>query len=357
MICHPSDVQLNALAQSLSDLSRSDSDWPAEQLQQCGEAGFYRWFIPEENGGLGWDSIDIAKGYLELSAACMTTTFVLTQRVAAIKRIVGCQNESLKQSMIPGLLDGTTTATVGISHLTTSRQHLKQPALVAVRENGGYRLNGFSPWVTGGSGADFILMGAQLEHDGVITDEQILVVIGSTEQGIVVEPGQSLIALSGSQTGPVRCTDVFVSEASVLAGPVENVLVGNGGGAGGLQTSVLALGSVKAALGFIQTESEKRKELCPSQSSLQNQFESLRDQLFEAAEANDSSVAAEIRTQANSLALRATQAALVVAKGAGFVQGHPVGRWCQEAMFFLVWSCPQSVANANLNEFALCAID
>ena len=58
----------------------------------------------------------------------------------------------------------------------------------------------------------------------------------------------------------------------------------------------------------------------------------------------------ELRSQANSLVLRATQSALVAAKGTGYVEGHPVGRWCQEALFFLVWSCPQAVLDANLCE-------
>jgi hypothetical protein len=50
--------------------------------------------------------------------------------------------------------------------------------------------------------------------------------------------------------------------------------------------------------------------------------------------------------------LRATQAALAAAKGTGFVVGHPAGRWCREALFFLVWSCPRPVAAANLCELA-----
>ncbi|MBW8885705.1 MAG: acyl-CoA dehydrogenase, partial [Planctomycetia bacterium] len=60
----------------------------------------------------------------------------------------------------------------------------------------------------------------------------------------------------------------------------------------------------------------------------------------------------ELRTRANSLALRASQAALAAAKGAGYVVGHPAGRWCREALFFLVWSCPQPVLHANLCELA-----
>jgi hypothetical protein len=50
--------------------------------------------------------------------------------------------------------------------------------------------------------------------------------------------------------------------------------------------------------------------------------------------------------------LRATQAYLAASKGAGFVAGHPAERLVREAMFFLVWSCPQPVLAANLREFA-----
>ena len=59
-----------------------------------------------------------------------------------------------------------------------------------------------------------------------------------------------------------------------------------------------------------------------------------------------------IRQRANSLVLRASQAALAAAKGTGYVVGHPAGRWCREAMFFLVWSCPQPVSAAHLCELA-----
>ena len=62
--------------------------------------------------------------------------------------------------------------------------------------------------------------------------------------------------------------------------------------------------------------------------------------------------AEQLRSAANSLALRSAQAALAAAKGTGYVQGHPAGRWCREALFFLVWSCPQPVMAANLCELA-----
>jgi hypothetical protein len=51
--------------------------------------------------------------------------------------------------------------------------------------------------------------------------------------------------------------------------------------------------------------------------------------------------AGELRGRANLLALRASQAAVLAAKGAGFVRSHPAQRWARQALFFLVWSCPR----------------
>ena len=55
-----------------------------------------------------------------------------------------------------------------------------------------------------------------------------------------------------------------------------------------------------------------------------------------------------LRVDCTVLALHATQTALTVAKGAGFVAPHPVQRWARQALFFLVWSCPRPAAEGIL---------
>ena len=59
-----------------------------------------------------------------------------------------------------------------------------------------------------------------------------------------------------------------------------------------------------------------------------------------------------LRTAANSLVVRAAQAALTATKGAGFIAGHPAERGIRESMLFLVWSCPHQVASAMICELA-----
>ena len=59
-----------------------------------------------------------------------------------------------------------------------------------------------------------------------------------------------------------------------------------------------------------------------------------------------------LRQRANTLVTRTSQAALTASKGAGFVKGHPAEHLIRESMFYLVWSCPQSVTESLLCNFA-----
>ena len=264
MITAPDSPELVQLCDYLAQISAADT-WPAEGMQRCAEAGFFRWFVSEEQGGFGWSSTDIAKGYLQLSKANLVVTFILTQRVAALRRIAGCENEELKQRMLEPLLSGRQTATVGISHLTTSRQHLGKPVLSATKTENGFCVNGLSPWVTGGNGADWILMGGSvIDKSGTADGREVLFLVETNDDNVNVKDGFDLMALSSSHTGAAGVHDLDVPESNVVAGPIENVLTGNGGGAGGLQTSVLALGLSKAAIDFIETEAENRTDLAPA---------------------------------------------------------------------------------------------
>ena len=329
------------------DTDRSQQ-WPAKQLEACGDCGVYEWFQPVEWGGQGWSAPEILRGYLRLSAACLTTTFILTQRSGACQRIAGGDSQAAKERWLPDLAAGRKFATVAISHLTTSRRHLIRPVLEATETPEGFRLDGFSPWVTGGEHADVIVTGATLA-DG----RQILVALPTALPGVECPPSPQLVGLTGSHTGEVHCRGVEVSREWLLAGPVENVMkAGQGAGTGGLQTSALAIGHAGASIEYLEAQANQRSEMTLPAAELRKDQAALVEDLLNAAEGVAQCNQEQLRVRANSLALRASQSALTAAKGTGYVVGHPAGRWCREALFFLVWSCPQPVLAANLCEFA-----
>jgi alkylation response protein AidB-like acyl-CoA dehydrogenase len=406
LITSPDSPELAALCAHLADMAPHldrDPHWPAEQLRLCGEAGVFEWFVDPAWGGQGWSEEQVVRGYLALGAACLTTTFILTQRTGATRRIAGSTNNTLKQRLLPGLASGELFATVGISHLTTSRRHLATPVLRAERitsvvrgpadpagsirasTSAGFRLDGTSPWVTGGAAADAIVLAATLMEHGSATDQQLLVALPTDLPGLTIADPLPLVGLSASSTGPVQLEGVEVSDDWLIAGPTPNVMAsGVGGSTGGLETSTLAVGLAQAAIDYLNDEATRRADLSQPAAALRAEHHRLLQDLLAIARGDEPASAvhhssatatpnapptttiaagktpavsraallADLRQRANSLVLRSTQAALSAAKGTGYVVGHPAGRWCREALFFLVWSCPQPVAAANLCELA-----
>ena len=268
--------------------------------------------------------------------------------MGAIQRIAGSGNETMIERWLEQSMSGNVFATVGISHLTTSRRHLSRPVLSAVETDDGFISNGMSPWVTGVPHASLYVIGATLE-DG----REILAAVPADLNGLGPGPGIPLIALSASCTDRLEFDQVEIDRSMILAGPIENVMSsGSGGTTGGLQTSTLAVGLANAAIGFLVDEASRHNDLKAAADELSHEVHQLQNELLQAAAGAPGCDAAEIRGKANRIVMRSTQAAMTAAKGAGYVEGHPVGRWCQQALFFLVWSCPQPVAQAHLCELA-----
>lgn len=353
----PNDIGLPAeLLRQLTELSGpvdAAQAWPAEQFNLLARAGVLGWAVPREFSGTAATGRLMLEGYVRLAAACLTTTFVLTQRNGACQRIAGSSNDVLRGDLLPRLARGEIFATVGISHLTTSRQHWRQPAVKVDETPGGLRFDGEVPWVTGAAHADFIVTGGTLE-DG----RQVLAAIPTDLPGVQVGPPAKLLALGASCTSSVRLDQVQLEERWLVAGPVEQVMKQSaGGGAGSLATSALAVGLSQAAIDHLQIEAERRPDLLEIIAPLRTEGDDLHAIVVESAEGSPATTppshsAESIRGRANSLALRSTQALLAASKGAGFVSGHFAERAVREALFFLVWSCPQPVVDAALRELA-----
>ena len=356
-ITSPDSPALVQLCTSLAELAQEvdlTGEWPARQLELCGEAGVFEWFLEPQWGGQEWDEEAIVRGYLALSSACLTTTFIITQRSGACRRIATSENDQLKDLLLMELARGESFATVGISHLTTSRRHLARPVLRATRSGERFVLEGFSPWVTGAAHARHVVIGATMMEGEQATDEQLLVALPTDLPGVSAPEPARLVGVSASHTGELRLENVTVDPSWVIAGPVANVMsLGIGAGTGGYQTSTLALGLSRAAIEFIQSEAVRRADLEAPLEALRQECEEVTDDLLAIVRGEESACSLDqLRRQANSLVLRSTQSALAAAKGTGYVRGHPAGRWCREALFFLVWSCPQPVVSANMCELA-----
>lgn len=340
------EIQRQQLVAHAEQADRS-SEWMTASWNILREAGVLARSIPIEYGGAGLGPVELLAGAEEIAGCCLTTAFALSQREAAIRQLLKGPAH-LKARYLPRLAAGEIFLTVGLSQLTTSRQHVAPALRATPTDDGGYQLDGEIPWVTGADQATAIVIGAT-RPDGL----QVLLVLPTVQLAEPIGPPLQLAALTGSRTSLVRCSTVRLTADCLLAGPAESVL-GKGGG-GGLETSSLAIGLSAVAIAFIQGEAKSRPDLQEPAARFDAALQQVRRRLHElASSTGDTADTLALRLEATRLVLRATQAALMVAKGVGFVAPQPVQRWARQAQFFLVWSCPRPVAEGLLNDLSNC---
>jgi butyryl-CoA dehydrogenase len=320
-----------------TDFDRTGA-WPAADLVELKRAGVLRGALPGEEQP---SALQLHVAYEQIAAASVSTALIWTQRDAAVDLIDGstaspCRAELLKQATDRWF-------TVGIAQLTTSRQG-GPPAVAATAVDGGYRLAGTIPWCTGGPDADVIVAGATL------ADRRQILVALNRDPGVIPGPPMELVALRSTHTSEVRLDNVFVADQWVLRPPAAAVL-NNRHTSLTLGQTFLATGLCRAALNLIAAhDSDRGREAF---RRLDYQLEMLRSEIrdlcapgreAEATEAN-----ARLRGACNNLAVRATHTAVALFKGASLLLDHPAQRLAREAMFLLVWSCPNPVIDCTVD--------
>jgi alkylation response protein AidB-like acyl-CoA dehydrogenase len=324
----------------------------SEALWSCLiDAGATRWALPADLRGVDCGRATLVERYARVAEGSLTAAFILSQHDAAVRRLAAAAADSRPgaRKWLEAVAAGKAFTTVGISQLTTSRRHGSRAMVARALGRGVYRLDGVMPWVTAAERADAIVTGAFLD-DG----RQLLIAVPADRAGLTVRPPFPLAALQASCTSEVICNEVPVSDDDLLAGPATDVMAHPGAaGTGGLETSALAVGQARAALAAMADEAPRREDLSEPLEALFESWQQVRSALAAAAsETPGTLTSAQVRSQANALVLRCTQAYLTARKGTGFLRTEPAQRWARQALFFLVWSCPGPVAQAALRDLA-----
>ena len=332
----------------------AEDNWPGALWTLIERAGATRWALTPEYGGEGCARPLLLQRYAQLAGGSLTAVFVLSQHDAGVRRLLAAPESDVAGRWLEAIGQGRAFTTVGISHLTTSRRLGTQPVKAVELEIGTYRFDGTIPWVTAAERAQVLVTGAVLD-DG----RQMLCALPADRPGVVVGPPFPLAALQASCTTEVVLEDVRVDDSELLAGPATDIMANPGAvGAAGLETSALALGQARAALISLIALGPERADLAEPLEALCENWQMYWHHLIEQANGEaDAPPAGQIRTQANSLVLRATQAYLTARRGTGFLRTEPAQRWARQALFFLVWSCPTPVAQAAIRDLAgLCQV-
>jgi butyryl-CoA dehydrogenase len=318
-------------------------DWPALDMQALAAAGAMRWAVPREFGGDDMPALELHLRYEQLARASLADALILTQRDSAVGLIAGSPAAPKRAQMLRRFAENTHFTTVGIAQLTTSRQG-GPPALRAERVDAGWKLNGVIPWCTGAAMAQFIVAGAALA-DG----RQILFLMEPHLAGVTLRRPMDLVALNATLTAQLALKDVLLEERWLLREPTEKALADRPKHLN-LGQAFLATGLCRGALDLIEEHRSDAARVAGKRFT--DQLESLREEIVALSAPGSEDRAAEaaphIRGRCNDLALRITHAAVALYKGTALLTTHPAQRLAREAMFLLVWSCPNPVIDCTV---------
>jgi alkylation response protein AidB-like acyl-CoA dehydrogenase len=320
-----------------SSLDRS-GDWPADDLHDLAAIGAWRWFVPEKFGGEGVDPLELHLRYEAIASASLATALIVSQRDSAVGLIDGSENQEMREAILPGLARGDFFSTIGIAQLTTSRQ----AGLRAADDSDHFRLDGAIPWCTGAAKAKTIVAGAVTEDGG-----QILFALPTDLPGVTVAPPMELVSLRSSWTARVELNAARLAKRQVLRGPVAKALSGKSKGIP-LGQTFLAFGLCRGALELMAADrSERARSLG---EKLNERLSALRGEVIEICRSGrETDAGPSLRAACNDLTLRITQSLVTLRKGSALLLDDPAQRLAREALFFLVWSCPDPVIDCTIS--------
>lgn len=298
---------------------------PAEQLEALRAAGLYGLGVEE-------DFTTVCAVIEVLAAACLTTTFVWTQHLGVLLAVASrAADDPLRGAWLEPLSRGERRGGAAF----TGGALPGPPLLRATEADGGWRLDGTAPWISGWGVVDVLYVA------GRTADDQVVWGLLDADQpgGLVVEPLE-LLAVDASATVRARFDGVVLPADRVTA--VEPLPPGAGLRPYAIRThAAMALGVAGRCC-----------ELA-GPSPLDAELAETRRALDDALEDADAMVAA--RAQVAGLTLRASAAALVLAGAQGVLAGSEAERLGREALFLAVFGSRAPIRAALLDRLGAAA--
>jgi alkylation response protein AidB-like acyl-CoA dehydrogenase len=314
-------------------------EFPMEIARKMGDIGFLGIIFPEEYGGSNFSTMEYAIIVEEISRVDPSIGLtVAAHNGLCTNHIYSFANESLKKKYLPDLTTGKKLGAWGLTE-NVSGSDAAGMATTAERKNGHYVVNGSKLFITHGSVGETAVITA-------ITDKE------KGKNGIsafIVEKGWN-----GFKTGKkenklgMRASDTAELIFENLEVPAENLIGEEGQGfkqcmkildGGRIAIAALSLGIAQGALDASLKYSQERKQFGKSLSEFQGiqfkladmatEISAARLLTYKAASMKDQGKeinlsAAMAKFYASEIATKATNEAIQIHGGYGFIKEFPV---------------------------------
>ncbi len=152
-------------AEKVRALMETDTAFDAKLWEGIADQGWTGLIVPEEFGGLGLGTVELAVIAEEMGRACLPSPFISTVWASALIARTGSAGQ--KANYLEAISAGTLKATVALLEASAD-WNPDAVQLKAERDSGNFRLNGRKEYVSDAAVADVILVIARSGDDLVI---------------------------------------------------------------------------------------------------------------------------------------------------------------------------------------------
>jgi alkylation response protein AidB-like acyl-CoA dehydrogenase len=238
---------------------------------------------------------------------------------------------------------GARLGATGMSNPMKAYAGIEKLLLRATPVPGGWRVNGTLPWVSNLGPDHYAGVLAGIDDGGPA--RELMFLLPCDAPGVELRDCPSFSAMEGTNTWAIRCTEVFIGAAAVLAEPAQPyiarirgafILLQTGFGLGVAQGAIDSMWRVEPQLGHVNRFLEDRPD------ELQDELDALTARIARLAQDPFSSArehfidVLDVRAHASELALRAAQSALLHAGARGYLLSSEVQRRVRESHFVAI---------------------
>lgn len=319
---------------------------PKELLEECAELGYFGFTVPEEYGGMGFNTTSFMGVVEEFSSACAGFGIILSVHSSLNCEIINKYgSDELKQKYLPDMASGKRIGAYCITEPDAGTDVVSLSA-TAVDKGDHYLLNGTKSFVTSGGIAGIFLVFAKTDPDAGYKGISCFAVEPDSD-GISVGAPEKKLGIKASDTREISFDDVKVPKENIVGeigrGFYQAVNILNSGRIG---VSFQAIGIAQAALNEAIKYSKERKQFNQPIANFQaiqfkladmaTKIDAARLLGYRAAKLKDENKpchreAAMAKLFASQTANYVCNEALQIHGGYGYIKEYPVERYFRDA--------------------------
>ncbi len=327
-------------------------EFPWEIMKVLAQSDMFGVFIPEEYGGLGMGSLELAIVIEELSRACLGVATSYSANALGFLPLLLNGSDEQKKKFLPDIAAGKRLVAFALTEANAGSDAAGVQT-TAVKDGNEYVLNGTKQWITNGGEAEINTVVAMTNKGKGVRGASMIIVEDGTP-GFTYGKKENKLGIRASSTRELVFDNCRVPAENLIGKEGMGFIIAmktldvarNGVGAQGVG---VAQGALDAALSF----AVQRKQFGQAISSFQaiqhmladmaTQIEAARSLVYavsrhiDGGEKNISKVSAMAKLFATDVAMKVTVDAVQVMGGSGYMKEYPVEKMMRDAKILQIY--------------------